>query len=131
MGREREGGLQEGRGEVCTSITHACRRQGHIQRWPFLSTHFPQLTFLATLKLYECLRDITLCSLLKDCRGGAWVGQLVKHLTLDLSSGHDLTVLEFKLHIELCTGGTETAWDSLSPSLSVPLPDSHTLSFSK
>ena len=27
---------------------------------------------------------------------GAWVTQWVQHLTLDLSSGHDLTVCEFK-----------------------------------
>ena len=28
--------------------------------------------------------------------GGAWVAQLVKHLTLDFGSGHDLAVHEFK-----------------------------------
>ena len=28
--------------------------------------------------------------------GGAWVAQVVKHPTLDFSSGHDLTVREFE-----------------------------------
>ena len=27
---------------------------------------------------------------------GTWVAQLVKHLTLDFGSGHDLTVREFE-----------------------------------
>ena len=30
---------------------------------------------------------------------GCWVAQLVKHPTLDFSSGHDLTVHEFKPHV--------------------------------
>ena len=47
---------------------------------------------------------------------GAWVDQLVKHLTF--GSGHDLTIYEFEPHIRLCTHSMETAWDSLSPSLS-------------
>ena len=33
--------------------------------------------------------------------GGAWVAQAVKHLTLDFSSGHDLTIHEFQLCIVL------------------------------
>ena len=37
-------------------------------------------------------------------------------LSLDLGSGHDVTVDEFKPHIGLCIGGAESAWDSL------PLP---------
>ena len=32
---------------------------------------------------------------------GTWVPQSVKHLTLDLGAGHDLTRHEFKLHIRL------------------------------
>ena len=34
---------------------------------------------------------------------GTWVAQSVKHLTLDFSSGHDLTVREFKPRAGLCT----------------------------
>ena len=52
---------------------------------------------------------------------GAWVAQLVGRLTLDFSSGHDLTVREFEPHTGLCADNAEPAWDSLSlPSLSVP-----------
>ena len=40
--------------------------------------------------------------------------QLVKLLTLDSGSGHDLTVCEFKSRIGLCTDSAEPAWDSLS-----------------
>ena len=32
---------------------------------------------------------------------GAWVAQLVKHPTLDFSSGHDLTVCETEPHVGL------------------------------
>ena len=46
---------------------------------------------------------------------GAWVVRLVKPLTFDLSSGHDLTVGEMKPCIRLCVDSTELAWDSLSP----------------
>ena len=46
--------------------------------------------------------------------------QLVKLLTLDSGSGHDLTVCEFKSRIGLCTDSAEPAWDSLSR-LSLPL----------
>ena len=48
------------------------------------------------------------------------MAQLVKHLTLDLGSGHDLRVHEFKPHIAgLCADSAESAWDSLSLPLSV------------
>ena len=43
------------------------------------------------------------------------MAQSVKHLTLDLVSGHDLMVHEFKPHIGLCTNSAEPAW-ILSPS---------------
>ena len=46
---------------------------------------------------------------------------LVKHLTLDLSSGHDLLVHRIEPHFGLCADSEEPAWDSLSPSLSLPL----------
>ena len=53
---------------------------------------------------------------------GAWVAQSVKHLTLDLGSGHDLTIREVKPHIGLCADSAGPAWDSLSLSLSLPFP---------
>ena len=51
---------------------------------------------------------------------GTWVAQLAKHPTLDLGSGHGLTVHETELCIRLCADSVEPAWDSLSPSLSAP-----------
>ena len=42
----------------------------------------------------------------------------VKRLTLALGSGHDPTVGEFEPHIGLCADGVNSAWDSVSPSLS-------------
>ena len=48
---------------------------------------------------------------------GTWVAQSVECLTLDLSSGHDLTLREVEPCIGLCPDGTEPAWDSVSPSL--------------
>ena len=53
---------------------------------------------------------------------GAWVAQLVKHLTLDFGLGHDLTVRGFKSLTVLRTDGMEPAWDSLPLPLSLPLP---------
>ena len=46
------------------------------------------------------------------------MAQLVRYLTLDFSSGHDLTVRGFKPHIQLCADSVEPAWGSLS----LPLP---------
>ena len=51
--------------------------------------------------------------------GGAWVAQSVKHPTLGLGLGHDLTVHEFEPCIKLQAASAEPAWDSLSP-LSAP-----------
>ena len=51
---------------------------------------------------------------------GTWVTQLVKCLTLGFNSDHDLIVHEIKPHIRLCAVNMESAWDSLSPSLSAP-----------
>ena len=53
---------------------------------------------------------------------GACVAPSVKHLPLDFGSGHDLTVCEIEAHMGLCTDSVALAWDSLSPSLSPPLP---------
>ena len=39
---------------------------------------------------------------------GAWVAQSVKRLTLDFSSGHDLTVSEFEPYIRLAL----TVWSA-------------------
>ena len=52
--------------------------------------------------------------------------------SLDLGSGHDLTVCGFKARLGLCVDSSEPAWDPLSP-LSLcppPLMLSHTLSLS-
>ena len=49
------------------------------------------------------------------------MAQSVKRLTLDLGSGHNLTVGEVEPRIGLCTDREEPAWDSLSLSLSAPL----------
>ena len=50
--------------------------------------------------------------------GGPWVAQPVECL----SSGHNLTVGEFKPHVGLCADSAEPAWDSLPPSLSLSAP---------
>ena len=50
--------------------------------------------------------------------GGA---QSVKCLTLDFCSGHDLIVRGFEPRVGLCADNTKVAWDSHSPSLSLPL----------
>ena len=48
------------------------------------------------------------------------MAQLVKLLTLDFSSGHGLMVCETEPHVGLCADSIGPAWDSLSPSLSLP-----------
>ena len=50
------------------------------------------------------------------------MAQSVKHLTLDIGSAHDLTVCETEPHVGLCSDSMEPAWDSVSLSLSLPLP---------
>ena len=58
---------------------------------------------------------------------GRRVAQLVKCLTLDFGSGHDLTVGETEPHVGFCTDSTEPVADSLSAppllvlTLSLPL----------
>ena len=54
-----------------------------------------------------------------DFGGGAWMAQKVKHPTPDLSSGRDLEVREIEPRVGLCADSAVTAWDSLSPSLSL------------
>ena len=62
---------------------------------------------------------------------GAWEAHTVKHPTLDLGLGHDLTVRGLEPHIGLCSDGVVPAWDSVSP-LSAPtqLVCAHTCAFS-
>ena len=50
---------------------------------------------------------------------GAWVAQSLKHPTLNLGSGRDLTVHGIEPRVGLCTDSVEPAWDPLS--LPVPL----------
>ena len=50
------------------------------------------------------------------------MAQSVKCPSLDFSPGRDLTVWEIKPHIRLCADSAEPTWNSLSPSLSLPLP---------
>ena len=63
---------------------------------------------------------------------GMWVAQLVKHLTLDFSLGHDLPVHAFEPCTGLCAENVEAAL-SLPLSLSAPtlLTPSLSLSLSK
>ena len=82
----------------------------------------PQPAKEAQLKLYREQREKA---------RGTWVAQSVKHLTLGFCSGHDLMVHEFKPRIGLCADSAEPAWDSLSPSLSLPLPCTLSLSLSQ
>ena len=68
--------------------------------------------------------------LITSTPGAPGVSQLVKHLALDLDSDHDLSLHRFGLHVGLCADNAESAWDSLSPSLSALSPPScmHALS---
>ena len=61
---------------------------------------------------------------------GAWVAQSIKRPTGGFSSGHELTIRELEPHIRLCAESEEPAWDSRSPSLSLPLPCSLAVSLS-
>ena len=63
--------------------------------------------------------------------GGTWVAHLAKCPTHDFNSGHDLMVRGIKPHIGLCADSSEPAWDSLSPSLSLPHVHSLSLSLSQ
>ena len=50
------------------------------------------------------------------------MAQSFKRPPLDLGSGHDLTVGESEPCVRLHTVSAEPAWDSLSPTLTVPPP---------
>ena len=49
------------------------------------------------------------------------MAQQLKHLTLDLSSGRDLTIHELEPRVGLYAVSAEPAWDALSLCLSLPL----------
>ena len=49
------------------------------------------------------------------------MAQSLEHLTLDLGSGHDLTVCGIKPRVGLHAHSVEHSWDSLSSCLSAPL----------
>ena len=53
------------------------------------------------------------------------MAHLVEQPTVDFSSGHDLTVCEFKPCTGLCDDVAEPAWYFLSPPLTLTLPGSH------
>ena len=53
-------------------------------------------------------------------QGVAWVAPLVKRPTIDFGPGHDLMTSEFEPPVGLWANSAESAWDSLSPSLSAP-----------
>ena len=78
------------------------------------------LWYIHVMKYYAVIKN-------NEAAWGTWVAQLVKCLTLDLGSGHDLTVCELKPHIGLCTDSSEpgacfgfslSGRESLFPSLS-------------
>ena len=50
------------------------------------------------------------------------MAQLVKHSSLDFSSGHHLMDREIESLVGLCADGAKLAWDSLSLPLSLSLP---------
>ena len=50
------------------------------------------------------------------------MAQLVKRLTLDFGSGHDLMVRGIEPPVWLSADSMESAWDSLFPSLSASPP---------
>ena len=59
------------------------------------------------------------------------MAQLLKHLTLDFVSGHDLMVCEFQPRTGLYADRVKLAWDSLPPPLSAPPSLACSLALSK
>ena len=86
---------------------------------PMCSTPENNITLLVILQYLKILKIL-----------GAWVAQLVKHPTLVISSGHDLTVCEFEPCVGLCADSSEPARNSLSL-FSLSLPCLCSLSVSK
>ena len=81
------------------------------------------LYFFYTLKLKNCytkyLKIVKKNKTKQKNNGGTWVARLVKRLTLDFGSGHDLTDREFEAHFGLCA--EHRACLGVSLSLSLPL----------
>ena len=48
------------------------------------------------------------------------MAQSIKRSTLDFGCGHHVAVREIEPRVRLCVDSTEPAWDSFSPSPSVP-----------
>ena len=63
-------------------------------------------TYLCRSHLLPPLSQAALGQLLGLCLAHAWVAQSVKRPTLDLGSGHDLTVPEIESHVGLCADST-------------------------
>ena len=61
---------------------------------------------------------------------GGWVAQLVKHPTLDFSSGQDLRAVRWSPTPGSGLSG-ESTWDPLPLPLSLPLPLTHSRSLSQ
>ena len=80
----------------------------------------PRLAVVATnLQIRRCRRrKSTIKS--EICRG-ARVAPSVKHPTLNLGPGHDVTGRESEPRVGLWADGVEPAWGSVPPSLSLPL----------
>ena len=73
---------------------------------------------------HTCMHTYKVC-ITKYWSGGPWGAQLVKRLTLDFSSGHDLAFCDIELHPGLHADGTGPAWDSLSLSLCLSPEHAH------
>ena len=92
-------------------------RDGGLIGW---ATQVPlSNTFLIMLKKISLLRYCVIEDDIKYSEKGCLVSSVVKHPSLDFGSGHDLAVHEIRPCL-WCTDSSETAWDSLSPSLSAP-----------
>ena len=86
--------------------------------------------FYIFLKLKIDSHFLEATALIKNDAGGTWVPQSLKHPTLDLGSGQDLTVREFKPRTGLPAVSAEPALDPLYPALSAPPPCERALSLS-
>ena len=93
-----------------------------LSLWPPPHSLFLSLSQKQTLKkIFKKQTKNEIGSLEVDNSQGTWVAQLVKDLTLDFGSGNDPMVCGFEPSIGLCAHYGESAWDSLSPSLSASL----------
>ena len=65
---------------------------------------------------YECIIEDFSSMFSKELPWGAWVAELIKHLTLDFSSGHDLRVMRSITGVHAKCGSCLRFSVSLSPS---------------